>query len=90
MKAAVGGMILETVKDRGNMIVGARQSMKALKNGNVFEVYVAEDSDEFIKNDFIRECTARSINIVRYETMAELGRDCGIEIGAAVACRTAE
>ncbi len=56
---------METVKDRGNMIVGARQSMKALKNGNVFEVYMAEDSDEFIKNDFIKECTARNINIVR-------------------------
>ncbi len=81
---------METVINRENMIVGARQSMKALKNGKVSEVYMAEDSDEFIKKDFVRECSARNINIVRYETMAELGRDCGIEIGAAVACRTAE
>ena len=81
---------METVIDRDNLIVGARQSMKALKNRKVSEVYIAEDSDEFIKNDFIKECTAHNINIVRYKTMAELGRDCGIEIGAAVACRTAE
>ena len=81
---------METVINRENMIVGARQSMKALKNRKVSEVYMAEDSDEFIKNDFVRECSARNINIVRYETMAELGRDCGIEIGAAVACRTAD
>lgn len=64
--------------------------MKALKNGKVSEVYIAEDSDEFIKNDFMKECTARNINIVRYKTKAELGKDCGIEIGAAVACRTAQ
>ena len=81
---------METVINRDNMIVGARQSMKALKNGKVSEVYMAEDSDEFIKNDFVRECSARNINIVRYGTKAELGRVCGIEIDAAVACRTAE
>lgn len=81
---------METATDRDNMIVGVRQSMKALKNKKVSEVYMAEDSDEFIKNDFIRECTARNINITRYETMAELGKYCGIEIGAAVACRTAK
>jgi large subunit ribosomal protein L7A len=79
---------LGTELKRDKLIVGARQSMKALVNGNVSEVYMAEDSDEFIKNDFIRECSARDINIVRYRTKAELGRDCGIEIGAAVACRT--
>lgn len=79
---------METVLDREKLIVGARQSMKALVNGRVSEVYMAEDSDEFIKKDFIRECSVKSINIVRYGTMAELGRACGIEIGAAVACRT--
>ena len=78
---------METVLDRDNLIVGARQSLKALTNGKVYEVYIAEDSDESIKSDFIKECEARNINIVRYGTMAELGRVCGIEIGAAVACR---
>jgi len=81
---------LKTVLNKGDLIVGARQSMKALTNGNVSEVYMAEDSDEFIKNDFIKECEARDINIVRYNTKAELGRDCGIEIGTAVACRIAK
>ena len=77
-----------TELDRDKLIVGARQSMKALVNGKVEEVYMAEDSDEFIKEEFIRECSARDIRIIRYSTKAELGRDCGIEIGAAVACRT--
>lgn len=81
---------MKTVLNKGDLIVGARQSMKALTNGNVSEVYMAEDSDEFIKNDFIKECEARDINIVRYNTKAELGRDCGIEIGTAVACRIAK
>jgi len=81
---------LETILNRGNLIVGARQSMKALIKGTTTEVYMADDSDEFIKKDFIRECAARNINIIRYETMTELGRVCGIEIGAAVACRIAK
>lgn len=81
---------METVLDMENLIVGARQSLKALNNGEVSEVYMAEDADGFIKDEFVRECAARDIKIVRFETMAELGMACGIEIGAAVACRTAK
>lgn len=83
---AAGGVTLETGLDRGNLIVGARQSMKALVKGKVTEVYMADDSDEFIRKEFIRECRAREIKITHYISMVELGRDCGIEIGAAVAC----
>ena len=79
---------MDTVIDRKNLIVGARQSMKALMSGRVNEVYMADDSDEFIRKNFIRECTARDINIIHYDTMMELGKNCGIEIGAAIACRT--
>lgn len=81
---------MNTVTDRKNLVVGARQSMKALINGRVKEVYMAEDSDEFIKKDFVRECEARNIIIIHYETMMELGKSCGIEIGAAIACRTTD
>ncbi|MFO7612401.1 MAG: ribosomal L7Ae/L30e/S12e/Gadd45 family protein [Clostridia bacterium] len=70
-----------------NLIVGARQSIKALKNGKALEVYIADDADESIKEEFISECMARNIKIIRYGTMKELGRDCGIDIGAAIACR---
>lgn len=81
---------METVIDRKNLIVGARQSMKALMNGKVKELYMADDSDEFITKDFVRECAARDINIIHYDTMMELGKSCGIEVGTAVACRTVE
>ena len=49
---------METGLDRNKLIVGVRQSMKALINGKATEVYMAEDSDEFIQKDFIRECAA--------------------------------
>ncbi len=78
---------METELDKNKLIVGVRQSMKALINRKATEAYMAEDSDEFIQKDFIRECAAGDISVIRYATMAELGRACGIEIGAAVACR---
>jgi large subunit ribosomal protein L7A len=66
-------------------VVGAKQTLKALQAGQVEMVYLARDADVHVTGPVRRECDNRGINIVEVESMAELGKACSIEVGAAVA-----
>ncbi|HBG02041.1 MAG TPA: 50S ribosomal protein L7Ae-like protein [Firmicutes bacterium] len=66
-------------------VVGAKQTLKAVQAEQVELVYLARDADIYITGPIRRECLSRGISIVEVETMAELGRACSIEVGAAVA-----
>jgi len=67
-------------------VVGAKQTLKAIQADQAEVVYLARDADEHVTGPVRRECLSRGINIVDVDTMAELGRACSIEVGAAVAC----
>lgn len=66
-------------------VVGAKQTLKAIQTGQAELVYLARDADEHVTGPIRRECEMRGINIVDVESMAELGKACSIEVGAAVA-----
>lgn len=66
-------------------VVGAKQALKAIQAEQVERVYLARDADEHVTGPIRRECVTRGINIVEVESMAELGKACSIEVGAAVA-----
>ena len=55
------------------LVVGAKQLKKAVKAGRVRYVFLAE------------LCAAHHIQITWVPSMTELGRSCGIEVGAAAA-----
>jgi len=71
---------------RTDRIVGTKQTLKALEAGEVKLVYLAKDADTRITEPVIERCKQMGIEIEYVETMAELGRACGIDVGAAVAC----
>lgn len=66
-------------------VVGAKQTLKAVQAEQAAVVYLARDADEHVTGPVRKECLSRGIEIVEVETMAELGRACSIEVGAAVA-----
>ncbi|NMA62333.1 MAG: 50S ribosomal protein L7ae-like protein [Firmicutes bacterium] len=66
-------------------VVGAKQTLKAIHASQVEVVFLARDADEHVTGPIRRECETRGINIVEVESMAELGKACSIEVGAAVA-----
>ncbi|MDI9459539.1 ribosomal L7Ae/L30e/S12e/Gadd45 family protein [Candidatus Darwinibacter acetoxidans] len=66
-------------------VVGTKQTLKAIQAGQVDVVYLARDADEHVTGPVRRECVTHGIEIVEVDTMAELGRACSIEVGAAVA-----
>ena len=66
--------------------VGIKQSLKAVESGSAKAVFIARDADEKVVSQIIELCRKNSIEIVYVENMKQLGKACGIEVGAAVSC----
>ena len=67
------------------VVVGTKQLRKALQAGRAAEVFLAENADPAITEPLEEMCRKLHIQITWVRTMAELGRACGIEVGAAAA-----
>ncbi len=68
-----------------NPIVGIKQSRRAVSDGIAQKAYVAQDADPDIMGPFCSLCKECGVEVVEVDTMEELGRACGINVGAAVA-----
>ena len=66
-------------------VVGVKQSRKAIREGRVRRVYLASDADPAITEPIRAQCAAAGIPVEDGQTMAQLGRFCGIAVGASVA-----
>ena len=67
------------------LVVGAKQLKKAMRAGRVRYVFLAENADPAVTEPLEELCAANHIQITWVPSMAELGRVCGIEVGAAAA-----
>ena len=65
--------------------VGLKQSKEAVLNGKAKKVLVALDTDSHIKEPFLELCAQKDVPVEFYATKAELGKACGINVGAACA-----
>ena len=72
------------LKDFRHRVVGRRETMKQIRRG-ASAVYVARDADAVILQELEERCRANQIPIYYVDSMSELGRLCGIEVGAACA-----
>jgi len=63
--------------------VGSRQVKKAIIKGTAERVYIAQDAEKHITKPLIELCQERNIEIQYVDSMAELGKACGIAVGSA-------
>lgn len=72
-------------KVKPNLIIGTKQTLKAMKNGQVSEVFIADDADQHITEKI--ELLADELNVTcrRVDSMEKLGEACGIDVGASAA-----
>ena len=77
------GTLEQLRKER--FVVGAKQLRKAVKAGRAKVVFLAENADPAVTEPLEELCAANHIQITWVPSMAELGRCCGIEVGAAAA-----
>lgn len=66
-------------------VVGMKQLRKSLKEGQVVCVYLAENADPRLTDPVAEECSRLGVELKMVPTMAELGKACGISVGAAAA-----
>ena len=73
-------------------VVGVKQVRRALSAGRVKRLYLARDADPHLTQPLAEQAQEQGVEAVWFGSMKELGRDCGIAVGAAVAAavRSAE
>ncbi|WLR55042.1 50S ribosomal protein L7ae-like protein [Mesobacillus subterraneus] len=81
-------MSYEKVAQAKKIIVGSKQTVKALKAGEVIELVVATDADVKVTANLLQ--TAREMNtaITYVDSMKKLGKACGIAVGASAVAIT--
>ena len=68
-----------------SVVVGAKQLRKALNAGKANYVFLARNADPALTGPFAEKCQEDNIKYAWVKSMDDLGRACGIEIGAAAA-----
>ncbi|MCP8618052.1 50S ribosomal protein L7ae-like protein [Salirhabdus salicampi] len=68
---------------KSNVIVGTKQTIKAMKNGAVQLVVIANDADRQVTSRVIHLAEDLGIPISYVDSMKKLGKSCGIDVGAA-------
>ena len=69
----------------GRVVVGAKQLKKAVAAGRARYVFLAENADPAVTQPIEELCRLHQIQITWVPSMADLGKSCGIEVGAAAA-----
>jgi large subunit ribosomal protein L7A len=69
----------------GKKVVGIKQTIKSIKSGEGSIVYIAKDADVKLVNSVEKLAMENSVEISYVDTMKELGKLCGIDVGAATA-----
>ncbi|MGI6603659.1 MAG: 50S ribosomal protein L7Ae-like protein [Firmicutes bacterium] len=81
-------MALESLRTARQKTIGTKQTLKAVEKGLARKVYVASDADAHIVAPLLELCASQGIQYEYVESMRELGRACGIQVGAAAAAIT--
>lgn len=66
-------------------VAGAKQLRKAVLSGAAKQVFLAVNADPAITEPIEALCQQHNVNYAWVRSMTDLGRACGIEVGAAAA-----
>ena len=66
-------------------VVGAKQLRKTLRSGEACQVYLAKNADPALTVPIVSLCQQGNVAYSWVSSMTDLGRACGIEVGAAAA-----
>ncbi|CCX41802.1 putative ribosomal protein L7Ae-like [Clostridium sp. CAG:1024] len=81
---AEGGCSVEQTREKPDL-AGQKQVLRALQNGELSAVYLADDADERLRTAVLESAKRAETPVFRVETMKMLGAIAGIGVGAAAA-----
>jgi len=70
--------------------IGTKQTIKAIESRKAIGVYAARDADIQLRSRLIQLCEKEGLTVTWYDTMSDLGKKCGIDVGAAMAAEVAD
>jgi large subunit ribosomal protein L7A len=73
------------IRAEGSVVIGTKQTMKAVELGIAVEVFVAQDADPRMVTRIVQLCEQSGVKLTLVDTMRSLGKTCGIDVGAAMA-----
>jgi large subunit ribosomal protein L7A len=78
---------LDIIRQASKKTIGTNQTLKALKQSDerITIVYVARDAEARVIEPVLQLATKNGVQVEWVETMRQLGKACGIEVGAATA-----
>ena len=82
-------MSYDLVKQASKTIIGTKQAVKAMRAGQVSQLIIAFDADSWVTDPAILLAKEIGIPISYVNSKRELGKACGIHVGAAVVAITA-
>ncbi|WP_077304082.1 50S ribosomal protein L7ae-like protein [Terribacillus halophilus] len=65
------------------IVIGTKQTLKAMKQVEVDTVVIANDAAEHITSQVIKLAEELSIPVIQVDSMKRLGEACGIDVGTA-------
>ena len=71
--------------EQGEKVAGVKQVRRALQGGRARELFLAKDADPALTEPLAQLAGQQGVQTQWVDTMRELGRACGIAVGAAVA-----
>lgn len=77
--------MLDALKNAPRKVVGTKQLLRALNNGQVERVFVARDADEFIYRRVLAAAEEAKVQVTQVEEMKALGQACHVEVHTAAA-----
>lgn len=77
--------MLEDLKN-ARKVVGLNQTIKLVEEQAAKKVYIAKDADPKVIMPLYVLCQQYQVEVEQVENMKLLGKACGIEVKAAVAC----
>ena len=75
--------MLKQLTEATKHVVGVKQTAKAVEKGTAKLVFI--DADIRISRPLLESCEAAGVKVITADSMHELGKACGIHVGAAAA-----
>ena len=71
-------------------VVGVKQVKRCVESGRAQTVFLAGDAEARVTAPIAELCAGKGVPVETVGSMAELGKACGISVGAAVAATVAQ
>ncbi|KUP04614.1 ribosomal protein L7Ae-like protein [Bacillus coahuilensis m2-6] len=76
-------MSYEKVSQAKQLVVGTKQTVKAIKAGDIQQVVIAKDADYKVVSKLLQASKDMNVEVLYVDSMKKLGKACGIDVAAA-------